>query len=932
MKLSSILCLMLWAITTTTFAQPTFADAKRFADKPNPDAPDSIRVYAALLQEKDSLRLWLRMHSLLAYEKLYGKKKNVADAQHWYEVGQRPWRQPRQRAEWVNWASLQTNIAYFQSNFKYDLVKADFHYEAARAVYQDSLHMNNASLAKNVLTPLGIIASRQRDYEKAQHYLNAGKEISIAQSSWNDAANSINIIGMMYVNKEHYTDAGRVFQEGLALPGINSRYKILLSLNLGLALLKQGNLKEALQITNTASDSLNAHAGELKTYQAHELFANLHDNLGNIFQEQKNWPQAAFHFHQRLAYTQQLCGDEPCRDAAQANLQLADFFTITEQPDSVLYYIKAALHQMALNAALPDVFANPDSVLLRPDQVFYNAFRRKIEFLQLKYAQKPEKSLLFTILETCDRLFYTDELLRRQYDFEDTKLLRSANSHPYYAAAVDASFRLFATEKKPQYAVQAWQYAELAHERLLATSMQKQEGLEGVPETTQRRLEALQNRRINLMTQFYAAQQANQTNPANGLEKQLFEAHTAWVALLDSLVPDRSNVVLPRINLASVQQSLTPDQALLQYFVADSSRIYVFVVTQHTLDMVECPAVNGLNRVISNFQMAMVNSERRALGEDIELFKTSADQLYDLLLVKPLSLLPSYVKRMVIVPDGALHEIPFELLGKANQLDNFFAFPYLLRRFSVSYASSSQLFLKQYQTVRTFNERALVPFVGFAPQYNDADTLRMAGNPVRLLQGKSSPANDLPEARKEVTEIAGMLSGKAYLSAAAHEAQFKESAPQARIVHLAMHAFLDRKSPLFSKFLFAYDPQLPNRDNDLYALEIYGMQLPSRMVVMSACETGMGVFQPGEGVMSLGRAFAHTGTPTLLMSLWPVEDKSTRLVMVDFYRQIMSGLPTDEALRLAKLQYLALCSPAKANPYYWAGFVALGDMSPVYKK
>lgn len=931
MKIVYSFCISLWAaVLAPSFAQSSFPEARRFAEKPNPDAPDSIQTCARFLQDNDSLRLWLVLHYRLATIRLYDdRKKDPEAATRWLDMAQKPWRQPHEYGEWRTWASLHTVIAYYNYKSKANLVEGKHYYEVARSIYLDHLNPADVYLAQHVLTPLGNVCLRLRDYEKAHQYLKEAQRISTEQRAWNAAAYATNALGMMYVNRGDYKKAGPFFQEGLALSGITPFYKILLLLNAGLVHLKQHDLVAAERVSREAEQLLQAHQTDFPRENQREFYADLHDNLGNIFQEQKNWAQAAYHFHQRKAMLQAECNGQSCRSLAQSNLQMADLFTLTGQPDSVLLYLNAALNNMVPTANLPDVLSNPDSSVLRPDQVFYNAFRRKIEVLGLEYTQNADPSRLYAIIETCERLFFTDELLRRQYDFDDTKLLRQSESHPYYAAAVDASYRLFVTDKKGQFGVHAWQYAEMAHERLLASSMQKHEDAVAVPPETQHRLDTLQRRRVHLMTQFFEARQGSLPNGAS-LETQLFEAHTAWVNLLDSISPDRSKVVLPRTDLAAVQKCLSPDQGLLQYFVADSTRIYVFVVTPNAFDLIECPVTEDFCRAIADLQTALTDQELRKLGEEMDLFKPSAGKLYDWLLAQPLALLPPYIKRLVVVPDGPLHEVPFELLGKAAQSDNFYAFPYLLRRFSVSYASSSQLFQKQTATARIRDNRHdLLPFVGFAPRYSETDTSRLSAWAARTRQGGN---NDLPEARKEVAEIAGLLKGKAFLSEAAGEQQFEAFGPQARIVHLSMHALLNRDNPLFSKFLFSAHPDAPQVNNDLYALEIYTMRLPARMVVMSACETGLGMFQRGEGVMSLGRAFAHTGIPTILMSLWSVEDKSTRLIMVDFYRQILSGLPTDEALRLAKLQYLTKCSPEKANPFYWAGFIASGATSPVSPK
>lgn len=179
-------------------------------------------------------------------------------------------------------------------------------------------------------------------------------------------------------------------------------------------------------------------------------------------------------------------------------------------------------------------------------------------------------------------------------------------------------------------------------------------------------------------------------------------------------------------------------------------------------------------------------------------------------------------------------------------------------------------------------------------------------------------------------EIAALLQGKAYLGPEASEQQFKQQAPLSRILHLAMHTWLDSRNPMFSKLLFSPNPLDTEEDNDLFAVELYDLGLSAELVVLSACETGLGQVRQGEGVMSLARAFAFGGVTATVMSLWQAEDGATRTLMVDFYKQLKTGIRKDDALQQAKLTYLKNCDALRSSPYFWAGFIASGNMVPLF--
>jgi CHAT domain-containing protein len=120
-------------------------------------------------------------------------------------------------------------------------------------------------------------------------------------------------------------------------------------------------------------------------------------------------------------------------------------------------------------------------------------------------------------------------------------------------------------------------------------------------------------------------------------------------------------------------------------------------------------------------------------------------------------------------------------------------------------------------------------------------------------------------------------------------------------------------------------------DGDISTREIYQLPYSCQMVVLSACETGTGKFFKGEGMMSLARAFMQSGSPSVVTSLWKVDDRSTSELMVAFYKQLMNGKNKDEAMREAKLDFLASKdSEMLHHPYYWAAFIHIGDPGNIH--
>jgi CHAT domain-containing protein len=188
----------------------------------------------------------------------------------------------------------------------------------------------------------------------------------------------------------------------------------------------------------------------------------------------------------------------------------------------------------------------------------------------------------------------------------------------------------------------------------------------------------------------------------------------------------------------------------------------------------------------------------------------------------------------------------------------------------------------------------------------------------------------LPGAGEEVKKVSDYIQTTSFANFLAQENTFKKEAPDFDILHLAMHTIINDSLPMFSKLVFSKPDKNSTDDGFLNTYEIYNMKLNARLAVLSACETGSGKLQKGEGVMSLARGFIYAGCPSIVMTLWQVEDKSGVNIMADFYSYLSKGKRKDVALRMAKLKHLESSDPLTAHPHYWLGYVNIGDSEPLY--
>jgi CHAT domain-containing protein len=182
---------------------------------------------------------------------------------------------------------------------------------------------------------------------------------------------------------------------------------------------------------------------------------------------------------------------------------------------------------------------------------------------------------------------------------------------------------------------------------------------------------------------------------------------------------------------------------------------------------------------------------------------------------------------------------------------------------------------------------------------------------------------------EEVFKARQWMKGDAIFGKKAIKSVFEDTVKHYRVVHLATHGKANDKIGDYS--FLAFSEQKDSLDNELlYVRDIYNLNLNADLVLLSACETGIGELKRGEGVISLARAFAYAGAKSLITTLWSVNDKSSMKIMESFYRRLKKEMPIHTALQQAKMEYFKNISDEKrAHPYYWSGFITIGDVSPL---
>ena len=370
------------------------------------------------------------------------------------------------------------------------------------------------------------------------------------------------------------------------------------------------------------------------------------------------------------------------------------------------------------------------------------------------------------------------------------------------------------------------------------------------------------------------------------------------------------------LSVAQIQQQLLqPGQCLLEYFAGDST-VFVFALQTNRFEVFEIKKDFPLEDWVQRLRLTL--TDRRLDGA--EEYADLAQRLYEKLLRPAQSML---AEELIIVPDGVLCYLPFEALltAKPEKAIRFKDHPYLLRRHRVHYGYSAAL-LQEMRDKKHIHP-PVESLAAFAP-YFDGDTALLA-KMFTLDETMRKDLQPLKSSGAEATAAAKLLRGTAFFGKDATEARFTEVAGRYRILHLATHGKANDQKGDYA--FLAFSEIKDSVENELlFAREIYNLQLNADLVVLSACETGIGKLHRGEGVSSLARAFAYAGAKGIVTSLWAVNDAKTKDLMVFFYKNLKKGMNKAEALRQAKLSFLEKSGPEEAHPYFWAGFVGIGEM------
>ncbi len=604
----------------------------------------------------------------------------------------------------------------------------------------------------------------------------------------------------------------------------------------------------------------------------------------------------------------------------------------------VLDYVQAALEIISIDFSDKKGYNNPSVNNIVHKESAVNALVAKIEALSNLYKQNQDPKIAQAILATTYLSTQVLEQLNKEFKNPATKRRwLQEQAIPLFESAIASAIEIANSTGNAKYLQDAFELSERSKSMLMTDMLQEQQAAAygGVPDSLVEQLQSL-NRALHVAEKKrFDAISVQEVAAQKEAEDRIFKINQDLDILKRRFEKNYPKYYKLKyddqlVSLKELQTALEPGSMLLEYFEGDE-HIYIFSVYQDRLEVASFERDEAYNRLFKRFSNSLINV-RKFVREPVKVynsFVTDAYQLYQYLL-QPVDL--KGIERLIIIPDGELSYLPFEVLLPTSVAliekeeyviqANFTKLPYLLHVFSTNYNYSGRLWLERNAlSKKAVNDRILA----LAPKYSGVELPDWRGQREVNLRERLI---DLPGAAEEVKQLEEHYAGAFYSGYAANEALLKKEAANYGILHLAMHGLVNSKNPEFSGLALAEDKS-EQEDNFLYAYEIEQLPIQASLIVLSACETGIGQYQRGEGVVSIGRSFVYAGAPSLLMTLWNLNDQSGAFIVEEFYKNLNNGLEKDEAIRQAKQNYLKTFPQEYAHPFLWAAFVQVGSYESI---
>ncbi|PVD53213.1 hypothetical protein DC498_04870 [Terrimonas sp.] len=803
--------------------------------------------------------------------------------------------------------------------------------ETAKLFYLRSLDIISQ---KNILSdslefkPLlyaGGIYYRENKFDSTRILLEKAQLLTEKYQYQEELERLYNILGALYFEEGNYLQSKNCFEKAVQIIG-DDESSTIRKINF------ETNIASSLNRLGRYEESLN---GYLNLLQYKNNVSEIYLSIGDNYMALNKYAEALWYFHE----SKKGKGIEVLNYIAYAHLQL-------HQYDSALYYIdlfeqnldsnkqvsrvalgihdtykgdyfystgkvseaarqyQKAVTQLMLDYKDSSIYSNPTefSGIISSFNLF-KAIINKAKCFEKLYSETQAIDYLKAAFDTYSSGILLADHLEHTMNSDDAKIFLKRNSNTAYTRAIDAAMLLYKLTGERGFLWKAYSVVQKNKASILVANLKDFEvkNKVAIPEDLLQEEKALKYKIARLQIKMDQNQQDSiglklATEKRND-ELQLSVIQNKIRKYTNSEAAVYENV---RVDEHFFKNKLDHKSAILDFHFSDSL-LYLFAITDNEIQSTTIP--------VSSLNLEQVTRVQKGL-EHVEPLNAKATdsvvQHLSAVLIQPVFPLIEKKKEWIILPDGVFYYFPFEIIknpksGKA-----------LIDDYAISYNFSIQFINKK----ENIKKEELPKLVAVAPFINKG--LYSYTDSVLL---ERLPATKM--------EIAG-LNGKILLDTSATKSKFLDRINHYDILHLATHAVMNPANPSQSYIAFYPEDSTKNDSYKLYLNELYNLNLDStRLMLLSACETGVGKLVEGEGVMSLSRGVLYAGCPSVITTLWPANDQSTAYIINHFYKYMDEGKDLTTALKSAKLDFIK-DYPAQSDPSYWAHLVLVGKTQSLY--
>lgn len=525
------------------------------------------------------------------------------------------------------------------------------------------------------------------------------------------------------------------------------------------------------------------------------------------------------------------------------------------------------------------------------------------------------------------------EYLRTTFISESSKIQFTEIQENIFTLGVQVAFELYQLTGQEELAEKAFQNMEKKKAASLFDQLSEMESRSAslIPDSLTEKETRLSTSMTYLRERLFSEMNDGEPDTARIFEfkARIFETEQELNKLRDYLENNfqdyfQTKYAQKPITFDQIRRKIQPGEVVISYSMnmpdtLNEGNLYIFALSKKDRRFLKQPVTEQTIKDIRTVYSVLSSNQFLNSGiREFTSFCSSARRLYKLMVMPLQDMLTE--KRLTIIPDGMLSYLPFEAL--LTQMPDtasihYYDLPYLVLKYPVTYSYSSRLLYQKASKYPPFNAKTLA----FSPAY--PAWYRINGDSLYL------PA--IPGIYDEVKFLDRRLKSQVFSGEEATEKNFREQCGNYDILHLAMHTLINDSLPMLSRLAFFQENRDSiNNDGWLTTADIYYLHLRAKMVVLSACRSGGGNLKSGEGIISLARGFFYAGCPSVLMSLWDVEDKSATQIMKNYYRNLRLGKTKDRALQEAKIRYLREADPLTSHPHLWMGMITIGNPESLF--